>query len=52
MHHFGTIPSPLDPISAADLLTVELSLEVRCDPLFSDVPEGIHLAGEVFSEWA
>ena len=37
-------------ISTSDPLTIELPLNVRCDPKLSGVPEAIHLTSEVFSE--
>ena len=41
---------PLHPFPAADPLTVEFALELRCDPQFSCVPDAIHFSGEVFGE--
>ena len=40
----------LHSIAAADPLTVEFPLDVRCDPQFCSIPKTIHLAGEVFGE--
>ena len=41
---------PLQPIPAADPLTIEFALDVRCDPQLSAVPEVIHSSAEVFRE--
>ena len=42
--------TPLHPIPAADLLTVEFSLDVWCGPQFSGVSEAIHFTAEVLVE--
>ena len=43
-------PALISTIPAADPLTIEFALEVRCDPQLCGVPEAIHFAGEVLGE--